>query len=358
MPETLFGAEPTTRAEAAVHGAATAGVSGAISGLGGALGILSPAAAIGAIPAMLAYGVTDLMRRITTGTLMDPAPSGPPTPLDPESLGWFARHPASKEYATEWALSQGGGDPFTFTVMTPGAPYWDIYTGEVVTPATNPNWEAEWLAKQSGAADYTPPPPTFPTPAEIEPLPPSPREPSDTTRTHWRDEPMSWISTSIGGLFGGLTEGIGSLVEATAPLAQWSAPLWAPKAPVAAQMLGVGGMPATGQPATQPVAMTQPQEDLGEVGMPNVPTAQLVSGVRTAGWDLMVPESQRIQPIETAGRRRMPASFTVPYEDSQGRTKYAHYRNQGRVMLYSGDLAAVKRVKRVAAKARRRVGGR
>ena len=71
----------------------------------------------------------------------------------------------------------------------------------------------------------------------------------------------------------------------------------------------------------------------------------------------MVPESKIIEPTAGTCGNRMPSSVTVPYSVN-GKTKYAHYKNMGRPVLYSGDYAAAKRVKRVASKARRRSGGR
>jgi len=54
---------------------------------------------------------------------------------------------------------------------------------------------------------------------------------------------------------------------------------------------------------------------------------------------------------------RLPATVHVPTTDAAGNTKITTYKNMGRCLLYSGDLAAAKRVRRVAGKARRS-GGR
>ncbi len=60
--------------------------------------------------------------------------------------------------------------------------------------------------------------------------------------------------------------------------------------------------------------------------------------------------------MRTSSRLPSVVQFAVP--TPSGGTRLVTYKNMGRPILYSGDLAAVRRVRRVAARAKRRVGGR
>lgn len=51
--------------------------------------------------------------------------------------------------------------------------------------------------------------------------------------------------------------------------------------------------------------------------------------------------------------RRLPARVDVPVLDSSGNVKFTTYKNMGRAVLFQGDFAAAKRVRRVAARAHR-----
>ena len=55
---------------------------------------------------------------------------------------------------------------------------------------------------------------------------------------------------------------------------------------------------------------------------------------------------------------RLPSTVHVPYHTATGQGKIATYKNMGRAILFTGDLAAARRVRRVASKARSRLGGR
>jgi len=65
-----------------------------------------------------------------------------------------------------------------------------------------------------------------------------------------------------------------------------------------------------------------------------------------------------ITPRESGGGVRLPATVTFAVPTPSGGTRMVTYRNMGRPILYTGDLAAVRRVNRVASRARRRRGGR
>ena len=52
----------------------------------------------------------------------------------------------------------------------------------------------------------------------------------------------------------------------------------------------------------------------------------------------------------------LPSRVDIPTVDARGNTRYTTFKNMGRPLLWSGDLAASKRVRKVAAKARRAKG--
>lgn len=310
---------------------------------GSGASMLGAAGTFGAGPqlvaSMLATTASDFIRRIVTGTVMDKSPARLEKPPDiREGLEWQARHPGSVEEAREKNPTVG-----TVLVSGPGKPVYDVFTGEFLyysEPETaDPNLKlptfADWQTWNYYQGAQEPPPSPAPAPAP----PPAP------TPAPSGGKPMGMISTGVGFL-GGLLDDVGGLVGDLLPIAQQTAPLWGMAAPKAATVL-TGGVPVSTPPIQQ-------------VGAPQVSVPLALpggAGVQQAGWDIMVPESQRIQPYQTAGRTRVPSTFTLPYETATG-TKYAFYRNMGRPLLYSGDLAAVKRARKAASKARRRVGGR
>ncbi len=55
---------------------------------------------------------------------------------------------------------------------------------------------------------------------------------------------------------------------------------------------------------------------------------------------------------------RLPSRVDVPTTDAAGNLRFTTFKNMGRPLLWSGDVAAAKRVRRVASKARRARGGR
>lgn len=88
----------------------------------------------------------------------------------------------------------------------------------------------------------------------------------------------------------------------------------------------------------------------------------LPGGARTAGFDLpfvdVVPQGAVCITPRATGSFRLPSRVDVPVPQRDGTVRFTTFKNMGRPILWSGDLAAVKRVRRVASKARRRVGGR
>ncbi len=88
----------------------------------------------------------------------------------------------------------------------------------------------------------------------------------------------------------------------------------------------------------------------------------LPGGARTAGLDApfidIVPQGTVCIRPRATGSFRLPSRVDVPVPMADGTMRFTTFKNMGRPILWAGDLAAVKRVRRVASKARRRVGGR
>jgi len=80
----------------------------------------------------------------------------------------------------------------------------------------------------------------------------------------------------------------------------------------------------------------------------------------------IVAQGSRIGPpgatciVPTLGptRATLPQRVDVPTTDASGNMRFTTYKNMGRAILFAGDFAAVKRVRKVASKARRATGGR
>jgi len=100
----------------------------------------------------------------------------------------------------------------------------------------------------------------------------------------------------------------------------------------------------------------------GERTMPSVPTSMpggaplLGTGSSTSGspW-CITPGGASITQRPAMGMR-LPSRVDVPTVDRSGNVRFTTFKNMGRPLLWSGDLAASKRVRKVAAKARRAKG--
>lgn len=95
--------------------------------------------------------------------------------------------------------------------------------------------------------------------------------------------------------------------------------------------------------------------------MPNQPTS-LPGGAMVpaggsfgAGVSCIPPGSAVISQRPRMGMR-LPSRVDVPTVDRSGNVRFTTFKNMGRPLLWSGDLAASKRVRKVAAKARRAKG--
>jgi len=92
----------------------------------------------------------------------------------------------------------------------------------------------------------------------------------------------------------------------------------------------------------------------------NVPTAQpggapIAGGYYGAGVSCIPPGGATIAQRPSMGMR-LPSRVDVPTIDRSGNVRFTTFKNMGRPLLWSGDLAASKRVRKVAAKARRAKG--
>jgi len=182
------------------------------------------------------------------------------------------------------------------------------------------------------------------------------------------------IGTSISGFLGGLGNFGSSLVGGISDLAQGVTPL---------ANLGIGIASAINQPAapTQTAVANQ-------LGQPSVrPTGALAAPggapYQTAGiggdliewgldalgsaWDMglgggngnggTMSNGLTIKPM-TSQTRRFPSIVQGMVTTPSGNTRVVTYKNMGSPVLYSGDLAACKRVKRISRRVRRAAGGR
>lgn len=117
----------------------------------------------------------------------------------------------------------------------------------------------------------------------------------------------------------------------------------------------------------QPIGLPQfpgPVAPGGGIGgqLVSAPTS-MPGGARTAGFfdipgiDIVSQGAVCISPRAT-GSFRLPSRVDVPVPQRDGTMRFTTFKNMGRPLLWSGDVAAAKRVRRVASKARRSVGGR
>jgi hypothetical protein len=182
--------------------------------------------------------------------------------------------------------------------------------------------------------DYVAVPPAAPSPT------PSPGPTPTYGYPPTGSEPVpggSMAITSPLSILGGIGDFIGSIGQ----MAVQTAPIWQP---FAAQAAGLTQQ--WPQPQPQPTGVPQSMPGGAPIYAPSVRPALGLPGIDIApGGSTPIP-------------RNLPSSVMVPYVTPSGRSTFTVYRRQGRPLLYSGDLAACKRVKRVASKARRRVGGR
>ena len=132
-----------------------------------------------------------------------------------------------------------------------------------------------------------------------------------------------------------------------------------------AALPGILGAFGVGQPSAAPGGAPLPQFQPQQPGglMANVSTTLGALGFGIPGGDLVPTGVGNLQSAacitpRMTGSVRLPSRVDVPTVDASGNQRFTTFKNMGRPLLWSGDLAAAKRVRKVAAKARRRVGGR
>lgn len=192
-----------------------------------------------------------------------------------------------------------------------------------------------------------------------------------TAGTHERSDrevkPVSFVSTAFGGLKAlgeGLLDFGTDVLDLGLGVVGSTAPVWAP---AVAQRI-TGGAPRAAPTPAAPVA--RPVSYGGAAPMPYVPATAMpggaptyLPGVQTAGLGLpfidVAPQGTvgNIVPRQTMSMR-LPSRVDVPMTDSAGNVRFHTFKNMGRPLLYQGDLAACKRVRRVASRAKRARGGR
>lgn len=281
---------------------------------------------------------------------------------------------------------------------------YDAYAGSYVIynplqGGVSRNWEPghrvrnfydQQLAYYQGAIGPTVPP-VFPTPPATRTAAVSERE------DQWWDEPLN----IIGGMAGDIAQrlgrawidyGIGRLEDIAGP------PGYRPPRPPGPVMMPTPGIPPimniapgrttpelrSGLPGEDEFGVIEAEYDFlpgdpwrgqpmrpgllfdpvpvnqGAEQMPNVPTAQpggaaIPGGYTGAGVSCIAPGGATIMQRASMGMR-LPSRVDVPTVDRSGNVRFTTFKNMGRPLLWSGDLAASKRVRKVAAKARRAKG--
>ncbi len=101
-------------------------------------------------------------------------------------------------------------------------------------------------------------------------------------------------------------------------------------------------------PGGAPVAQIPVMMNLGNLGIGAGPTSQL--GPTPGAGACITPR------VGTS--MRLPSRVDVPVFDSAGNMRFTTFKNVGRPVLWTGDMAIAKRVKKIAGRARRASGGR
>lgn len=143
-------------------------------------------------------------------------------------------------------------------------------------------------------------------------------------------------SVPTGGLFSGFAGGLADVIQASTPLLSAILPsLVRQPAQVA-----FPGVPISGTFADPRIQ----QAGLGDFLM--------------GGGFLGQPQIPQIAPVAGACPPRLPSRIDVPTTTASGAPRFVTFKNMGAPILFSGDLAACRRVKRVGKRVRKSVGGR
>lgn len=167
--------------------------------------------------------------------------------------------------------------------------------------------------------------------------------------------PVGNITTSIpvtggaGGFLGGfgsalagLGTGLGSIISAAAPLVP--SILQATTGRTAVAMPGGAQIPGV----FQDPRILQAQQAAFGLDLPSL-VPDFLGAIPTTGGACITPTAR--------SSVRLPSRVDVPTVDASGNTRFTTFKNMGKPILWSGDLAACKRVKRLGSRVRR-AGGR
>lgn len=167
---------------------------------------------------------------------------------------------------------------------------------------------------------------------------------------------MPNISTSPAGLsgFGGFLSGLTDLATAVAPIVS----PFINRAIGPTQQLQLpsalpGGAPIPGSFADPRFQQAGFFGDAGDFFMGG---GLLGLGAGGGGQAVATTGQFCVSPRPSMGMR-LPSRVDVPRADAAGNITFVTYKNMGRPLLYQGDLAATKRVRKIAGRARR-AGGR
>jgi len=174
--------------------------------------------------------------------------------------------------------------------------------------------------------------------------------------------PMPNVQTNLpaGGGFGsavqGFFGGLGQLLTSATPVLQTILPQLLPQRSVP---LALPGGAAIANPAAQQFAIQRAQQQLSQQFSPAgfFPQAQPAGlfdffgqggALGLPGGDLT--GGACITPVPSRQTMRLPARVDVPTRDAAGNQRFTTFKNMGRPILFTGDVAAAKRVKKVASK--------
>jgi len=178
---------------------------------------------------------------------------------------------------------------------------------------------------------------------------------------------LGGFSAGLEGFLGGL----GGLVGAATPLLQTILPQLLPQRSVPVALPGGAPIGASFAQFRQAGQFADPRlAPVQQAAFPLLGPA-IAGGLGALGEQLfdLIPGGAGnilsggtcITPVAGRQTMRLPSRVDVPTRDAQGNQRFTTFKNMGRPILWSGDVAAAKRVKRISSKVSkfgRRRGGR
>lgn len=166
------------------------------------------------------------------------------------------------------------------------------------------------------------------------------------------------LAPAPGGFFNTLTSGISNVIQASTPLLGTILPslLQRPAPQAFAPIAMPGGAPIQQFPggfADPRLVSANPASFASASPAGNFLSAitpDFLGAIPTTGGACISPT--------TSTTTRLPSRVDVPTTDANGNMRMTTFKNMGHPVLWSGDLAAVRRVKRIATRVRRATGGR